>query len=89
MHSGMPKIGLKKFLVKTQKSAGPSKIYLVNLLSVCNDLTLKVTNTGCRFLYFDLKKIIDLFGQEIPIRKNSTMFYIYDDGSVEKKLIID
>jgi len=36
-----------------------------------------------------LKKIINLFGQEIPIRKNSPMFYIYDDGTVEKKIIIE
>ena len=36
-----------------------------------------------------LRKIINLFGQEIPIRSNSTMFYIYDDGTVEKKIIIE
>lgn len=36
-----------------------------------------------------LKKITNLLGQEIPIRKNTPMFYIYDDGSVEKKVIIE
>ena len=41
IYSGMPKVGLKKFLVKTQKSAGLSKIYLVNSLLVCNELTSK------------------------------------------------
>ena len=41
MYSEMPKIGLKKFLVKTQKSAGLSKIYSVNSLSVCYELTSK------------------------------------------------
>ena len=41
MYSGMPKIVLKNFLVKTQKSAGLSKIYLVNSLSVGNELTSK------------------------------------------------
>ena len=35
------------------------------------------------------KKIIDLLGQEIPIRKNTPMFYIYDDGTFEKKVIIE
>ena len=37
----MPKIGLEKFLVKTQISAGLSKIYLVNSLLVCNELISK------------------------------------------------
>ena len=36
-----------------------------------------------------LIKITDLLGQEIPIRKNTPMFYIYDDGSVEKKIIME
>jgi len=36
-----------------------------------------------------LKKITNLLGQEIPIRKNTPMFYIYDDGTVEKKIIIE
>ena len=36
-----------------------------------------------------LKKITNLLGQQIPIRKNTPMFYIYNDGSVEKKIIIE
>ena len=36
-----------------------------------------------------LRSITNLLGQEIPIRKNTPMFYIYDDGSVEKKIIIE
>lgn len=35
-----------------------------------------------------LKKIINLFGQEIPIKKNYPMFYVYDEGTVEKKYLI-
>ena len=34
-------------------------------------------------------KIVNVFGQETQIEKNSPVFYIYDDGSVEKKLIIE
>ena len=34
-------------------------------------------------------KIIDLLGREINLSKtNNTLIYIYDDGSVEKKIII-
>lgn len=36
-----------------------------------------------------LLKITNLLGQETPIRKNTPMFYIYDDGTVEKKIIIE
>mgnify|MGYP004105046901 CR=1 FL=1 len=36
-----------------------------------------------------LKKITNVLGQEIPVRNNTSMFYIYDDGSVEKKIIIE
>tara|TARA_B110000285_G_C14887227_1_gene496783 strand:- start:375 stop:686 length:312 start_codon:yes stop_codon:yes gene_type:complete len=34
-------------------------------------------------------KITDLLGQETPYRKNTPLFYIYDDGTVEKKIIIE
>jgi len=36
-----------------------------------------------------LKNITDLLGQEIPMRKNTPMFYIYDDGTVEKRIVIE
>jgi dienelactone hydrolase len=45
--------------------------------------------TGLNKANKKLKKITNLLGQEIPIRKNTPMFYIYDDGSVEKKIIIE
>ena len=34
-------------------------------------------------------KIVDLLGREITVQKNLKMFYIYDDGSVEKKYILE
>ena len=34
-------------------------------------------------------KTINVLGQEIPYRKNTPLFYIYDDGTVEKKVIIE
>jgi len=36
-----------------------------------------------------LRKITNLLGQEKPIKKNSPMLYIYDDGTVEKKVVIE
>ena len=37
----------------------------------------------------ELLKITDLLGREIKGAKNQLLFYIYDDGTVEKKLIIE
>ena len=36
-----------------------------------------------------LLKITDLLGQETPYRRNTPLFYIYDDGKVKKKIIIE
>ena len=36
-----------------------------------------------------LVKIVDLFGREVEPTKNMYLFYIYDDGSVEKRNIIE
>ena len=37
----------------------------------------------------NLVKIIDLYGREITKLKNQPLFYIYDDGTVEKKIIFE
>ena len=34
-------------------------------------------------------KITDVLGKESPVRKNTPMLYIYDDGTVEKKIRIE
>ena len=44
---------------------------------------LKNLNTG------RLLKITDILGQETPYRRNTSLFYIYDDGTVEKIITID
>ena len=36
-----------------------------------------------------LFKTIDMLGQETPYKRNTPLFYIYDDGTVEKKIIIE
>nr|MBC8265618.1 FG-GAP repeat protein [Flavobacteriales bacterium] len=36
-----------------------------------------------------LLRITNILGQETPYKKNTTLFYIYDDGTVEKRIIID
>ena len=52
------------------------------LLSNNNNILEKEVNNR-------LVRIIDLLGQETPYRKNIPLFYIYDDGTVEKRITID
>ena len=36
-----------------------------------------------------LIKVIDILGRESKVLKNQPLFYIYDDGAVEKKMVIE
>jgi len=36
-----------------------------------------------------LIKVTDLLGQDTPYRRNTPLFYIYDDGTIKKKIIIE
>ena len=55
-------------------------------------LNLTITTTGI----FDiannksnLVKITNMLGKETPYRRNTPLFYIYDDGTVEKRIVIE
>ena len=37
----------------------------------------------------DIIQIIDFLGRDIKQKNNIPLFYFYDDGSVEKKIIIE
>ena len=37
----------------------------------------------------ELLKVTDMLGQETPYRRNTPLFYIYDDGTVEKRIVIE
>ena len=37
----------------------------------------------------EISIIKDLLGRDVEGRKNTPLFYIYDDGTVEKKIIIE
>ena len=36
-----------------------------------------------------LIKIVDMLGRETIIKNNEPLFYLYDDGTVEKKVVIE
>ena len=52
----------------------------------CEDPTaiLDLTNNQKSLL-----KITNVLGKETSYRKNSPLIYIYDDGTVEKRIVID
>ena len=37
----------------------------------------------------ELLKVTDLLGRETKVTKNEVLFYIYDDGTVEKRIVIE
>ena len=36
-----------------------------------------------------LTKITDVLGREVDEKRNTLLFYLYEDGTVEKKIIIE
>jgi thiol-disulfide isomerase/thioredoxin len=55
-------------------------------------LDLTITTTGILDMVenkSNVVKIADMLGQETPCRRNTPLFYIYDDGTVEKRIIIE
>ena len=57
------------------------------------DYTLSVLSSDINFLETstdkNLIRIVDLLGRNTKVLKHRTLLYIYDDGSVERKVIID
>ena len=37
----------------------------------------------------ELKNVVDILGREVNPEKNQPLFYIYDDGTVEKRIVIE
>ena len=65
-----------------------NNLFLDNInISASGTSALNEMNSSERILI----KIVDVLGKETTNtkRKNTPLFYIYDDGSVEKKIIVD
>ena len=60
---------------------GDEKCLLINVVNLTNIEEYNGQN--------NLLKITDILGKETPYRRNTLLFYIYDDGTVEKRVIID
>ena len=65
-------------------SVGCDSITNLNLTITIPSGILGITNTERA-----LVKITDMLGQETPYRRNTPLFYIYNDGTVEKRIVIE
>jgi hypothetical protein len=52
---------------------------------ICDDDSVIPVHTPQRTLI----KITNVLGQEIPPLPNTTLFYLFDDGTIEKRVILD
>jgi len=60
----------------------------LNMPGNCIQLPLSVDN-NTNLTKGKLLKIVDVLGREIIPKPNTTLFYIYDDGRVQKRIIIE
>ena len=72
------------YSVTLTNSVGCDSIVNLNLTITNPSGILNITNTEKT-----LFKITDMLGQETSYRKNTPLFYIYDDGTVEKRITIE
>ena len=59
----------------------------LDVVDQLNDVNTSVNNITLKKSKKKLLSIIDIFGRKTSVKNNSIMFYLYDDGSVEKKII--
>ena len=75
-------------------ASGDYSVILANVVgcdSIANLSFSIINTTGVENVYGHNKvliKITDILGKETPYRRNIPLFYIYNDGTVERKLII-
>jgi hypothetical protein len=60
----------------------------LNMPGNCIQLPLSVDN-NTNLTKGKLLKIVDVLGREIIPKPNTTLFYIYDDSRVQKRIIIE
>ena len=74
-------------------SAGNSNVFFAQAIEFTKDFIYpllpcnNLTNIDESFEKRKIIKIIDLLGREVQPKKNTLLFYIYNDGSVENKVI--
>jgi len=82
--NGMPLNISGDYSVTLTNSVGCDSIVNLNLTITIPSGILNITNTEKTLL-----KITDILGSETPYKKRTPLFYIYDDGTVEKRIVIE
>ena len=67
-----------------QTSVDGTDIFVLKLTQTISDLNENLINKEKTLI-----KIIDVLGRETNLIKNTTLFYIYSDGTVEKRIILE
>ena len=65
-------------------SVGCDSIIYLNLTITDHTGILNITSNKSNLI-----KITNMLGQETPHRRNTPLFYIYNDGTVEKRIVIE
>ena len=81
--NGMPLNISGDYAVTLQNSVGCDSIVNLNLTITSTTGILDMADKS------NLVKITNMLGQETPYRNNTPLFYIYDDGTVEKRIVIE
>ncbi|MBC8464625.1 MAG: hypothetical protein H8D62_03005 [Bacteroidetes bacterium] len=69
--------------------SSPPEYVVVQEEAECDTLTLQSTSVVELSVNRKLLRIVDLLGRETPEKKKTPLFYIYDDGTIEKRVIIE
>ena len=69
------------FAVGPNGQSGMVRIYSVDNLLSSSEINSSSVRT--------LSKVIDVLGRETPLKTNTPLIFIYDDGTTERKMILD
>jgi len=82
--NGLPLHTSGDYSIILTSSLGCDSIIYLNLTITENTSILDISDDQKEIL-----KVINMLGQEIYYSKNTLLFYIYDDGTVEKRIVIE
>ena len=60
-----------------------------NFSTDCGNSGCSLSISGLNNTLKQLIKIVDVLGRETPFKPNTPLLYIYNDGTVERKMIIE
>ena len=81
---------LRKQLTTITESTADIKSELQDQVTYIDTMQIQCINTITEnYISKKIIKVVDLIGRESYEMKNQPLFYIYDDGTVERRLILE